>query len=183
MNNFISIKKNVETEIIVKKSKFICNLIKVESQKEAEECKSFYNTRTNLAMDIQNKLNLEKKIKDMINNLKNVTEEIPDPKKKKGLPGSTGGDLEEAIALYQEALNVGLKSNYVDEIFNILSAKKEEGYKNEISKPVVDPKNKMKEKEKDYKSIANKILAEINKYKWKISDDLMEQLNNLVTVG
>ena len=35
MNNFISIKKNVETEIIVKKSKFICNLIKVESQKEA----------------------------------------------------------------------------------------------------------------------------------------------------
>ena len=37
MNNFISIKKNVETEIIVKKSKFICNLIRVESQKEAEE--------------------------------------------------------------------------------------------------------------------------------------------------
>ena len=37
MNNFMSIKKNVETEIIVKKSKFICNLIRVESQKEAEE--------------------------------------------------------------------------------------------------------------------------------------------------
>lgn len=52
MNNFISIKKNVETEIIVKKSKFICNLIKVESQKEAEECikkikKKYYDARHN----------------------------------------------------------------------------------------------------------------------------------------
>ena len=52
MNNFISIKKNVETEIIVKKSKFICNLIKVESQKEAEEYikkikKKYYDARHN----------------------------------------------------------------------------------------------------------------------------------------
>lgn len=50
MNNFISIKKNVETEIIVKKSKFICNLIRVESQKEAEESikkikKKYYDAR------------------------------------------------------------------------------------------------------------------------------------------
>ena len=36
MKNFISIKENVESEITVKKSKFICNLIKVESQIEAE---------------------------------------------------------------------------------------------------------------------------------------------------
>lgn len=52
MNNFISIKKNVETEIIVKKSKFICNLIRVESQKEAEESikkikKKYYDARYN----------------------------------------------------------------------------------------------------------------------------------------
>ena len=52
MNNFISIKKNVETEIIVKKSKFICNLIRVESQKEAEESikktkKKYYDARHN----------------------------------------------------------------------------------------------------------------------------------------
>ena len=52
MNNFISIKKNVETEVIVKKSKFICNLIKVESQKEAEESikkikKKYYDARHN----------------------------------------------------------------------------------------------------------------------------------------
>lgn len=52
MNNFISIKKNVETEIIVKKSKFICNLIRVESQKEAEEFikkikKKYYDARHN----------------------------------------------------------------------------------------------------------------------------------------
>ena len=31
MNNFISIKKNIETEIVVKKS--ICNLVRVETQK------------------------------------------------------------------------------------------------------------------------------------------------------
>lgn len=52
MNNFISIKKNVETEIIAKKSKFICNLIRVESQKEAEESikkikKKYYDARHN----------------------------------------------------------------------------------------------------------------------------------------
>ena len=52
MNNFISIKKNVETEIIVKKSKFICNLIRVESQKEAEESikkikRKYYDARHN----------------------------------------------------------------------------------------------------------------------------------------
>ena len=52
MNNFISIKKNVETEIIVKKSKFICNLIRVESQEEAEESikkikKKYYDARHN----------------------------------------------------------------------------------------------------------------------------------------
>ena len=36
MENFISIKENVQTEIVVKKSKFICNLIKVDTQEEAE---------------------------------------------------------------------------------------------------------------------------------------------------
>lgn len=36
MESFISIKENVKTEIVIKKSKFICNLIKVETQEEAE---------------------------------------------------------------------------------------------------------------------------------------------------
>ena len=52
MENFISIKENIETEIVVKKSKFICNLIKVENQKEAEEYikktkKKYYDARHN----------------------------------------------------------------------------------------------------------------------------------------
>ena len=52
MENFISIKENVQTEIVVKKSKFICNLIKVESQEEAEEHikkikKKYYDARHN----------------------------------------------------------------------------------------------------------------------------------------
>ncbi len=37
INQFYSIENNVETEIIEKKSKFIANLIKVESKEEAEE--------------------------------------------------------------------------------------------------------------------------------------------------
>ena len=36
MESFISIKENIQTELVVKKSKFICNLIKVETQEEAE---------------------------------------------------------------------------------------------------------------------------------------------------
>ena len=52
MGNFISIKENVQTEIVVKKSKFICNLIKVESREEAEEHikkikKKYYDARHN----------------------------------------------------------------------------------------------------------------------------------------
>ena len=49
-----------------------------------------------------------------------------------------------------------------------------EGYKNELSK-ANDPKNK----NKDLKGFANKILEEINKYKWKISSEFMEELNNI----
>ena len=36
MESFISINENIQTELVVKKSKFICNLIKVETQEEAE---------------------------------------------------------------------------------------------------------------------------------------------------
>ncbi len=52
MDNFISIKENVQDEITVKKSKFICNLIKVETQEEAENIikeikKKYYDARHN----------------------------------------------------------------------------------------------------------------------------------------
>ena len=52
MENFISIRENVQTEIVVKKSKFMCNLIRVENQREAEECikkikKKYYDARHN----------------------------------------------------------------------------------------------------------------------------------------
>lgn len=52
MDSFISIKKNVQTEIVIKKSKFICNLIKVETQEEAENIikqikKKYYDARHN----------------------------------------------------------------------------------------------------------------------------------------
>ena len=46
------IKENIQTEIVVKKSKFICNLIKVESQEDAENVikqlkKKYYDARHN----------------------------------------------------------------------------------------------------------------------------------------
>lgn len=52
MDNFISIKENVQSEITVKKSKFICNLIKVETQEEAENTikqikKKYHDARHN----------------------------------------------------------------------------------------------------------------------------------------
>ena len=52
MDKDITIKENVQTEIIVKKSKFICNLIKVENQVEAENIikqikKKYYDARHN----------------------------------------------------------------------------------------------------------------------------------------
>ena len=52
MENFITIKENVQSEIVVKKSKFICNLIKIETQEEAEDIikqikKKYYDARHN----------------------------------------------------------------------------------------------------------------------------------------
>lgn len=52
MENFISIKENVQTEIVVKKSKFICNLIKVDTQEIAEDTikqikKKYHDARHN----------------------------------------------------------------------------------------------------------------------------------------
>lgn len=52
MENFITIKENIQTEIVVKKSKFICNLIKVETHEDAENIikqikKKYYDARHN----------------------------------------------------------------------------------------------------------------------------------------
>ena len=52
MENFLTINENIESEITVKKSKFICNLIKIEKQEEAEEQikkikKKFHDARHN----------------------------------------------------------------------------------------------------------------------------------------
>lgn len=52
MENFITIKENIQTEIVEKKSKFICNLIKVETQEQAENIikqtkKKYYDARHN----------------------------------------------------------------------------------------------------------------------------------------
>ena len=52
MESFITIKENIQAEIVVKKSKFICNLIKIETQEEAEDIikqikKKYYDARHN----------------------------------------------------------------------------------------------------------------------------------------
>ena len=97
-----------------------------------------------------------------------------DQKNKKKKPGEAGTDLEEAISVYEEAINVGLKSNVVEKLFNEISLKKEEYYKNELNK-ANDPKNK----NKDLKGFATKLLDEINNSKWKISEAFKEELNNI----
>ena len=144
-------------------------------KKEVEECKSFYETRTNLALNIQNKIIVEKKCKNVLNSLlssEHITQEDPKNKKKGG--NSLGIELEEAISIYKEAVQIGLKSDIVEKLFNEISAKKEENYKNEINKPV-----DAKSKNKDLKGIATKILNEINNTKWKISKEFIEELNKI----
>lgn len=52
MDNFFTIKGDVQTEIVEKKSKFICNLINVEKQEQAENIikqikKKYYDARHN----------------------------------------------------------------------------------------------------------------------------------------
>ena len=126
-------------------------------------------------MNIQNKLAIEKKCKNILNSLINNELNVnEDPKNKKKLVAPVGTDLDEAISAYKEAVKVGLKSDIVEKLFNEISNKKEENYKNEINKPP-DAKNK----NKDLKGIATKILNEINNSKWKISKEFIEELNKL----
>ena len=144
-------------------------------KREVEECKSFYETRTSLAMNIQNKLMIEKKCKTLLNSLLNNeanANEDPKNKKKGGAPAGT--DLDEAIHAYNEAVQAGLKSDIVEKLFEQISIKKEENYKNEINKPA-DAKGK----NKDLKGIATKILNEINNSKWTISKEFIEELNKI----
>lgn len=52
MESFITIKEDVKIEVVVKKSKFICNLIKADTQEEAENIikqikKKYYDARHN----------------------------------------------------------------------------------------------------------------------------------------
>ena len=144
-------------------------------KKEVEECKSFYETRTSLALNIQNKIIVEKKCKNVLNSLLNNEHVIQeDPKNKKKGANAPGIDLEEAINAYKEAIQIGLKSDVVEKLFNEISVKKEENYKNEINKPV-----DAKSKNKDLKGIATKILNEINNSKWKISKEFIEELNKI----
>jgi hypothetical protein len=144
-------------------------------KKEVEECKSFYETRTSLAMNIQNKLMIEKKCKTLLNSLlTNETNSNEDPKNKKKGGAPAGTDLDEAISAYNEAVQAGLKSDIVEKLFDEISIKKEENYKNEINKPA-DAKGK----NKDLKGIATKILSEINNSKWAISKEFIEELNKI----
>lgn len=52
-------------------------------KKEVEECKSFYETRTSLAMNIQNKIAIENKCKAVFNALINSEHASGDDKNKK----------------------------------------------------------------------------------------------------
>ena len=175
-------KQNTEkmNQDIKKKDEFKINNKKMfdkimnHRKKEVEECKSFYQTRTSLALNIQNKIILEKKCKNVLNSLLNNEHIQDDPKNKKKGVNPVGNDLEEAISVYKEAVQMELKSDIVEKLFNEISAKKEENYKNEINKPP-----DAKSKNKDLKGIANKILNEINNSKWKISKEFIEELNKI----
>ena len=145
-----------------------------QRKKEVEECKSFYQTRTSLAMNIQNKIIIEKKCANILNSLLHNEQLDEDQKNKKKKPGESSSDLEEAVSAYNEAAQIGLKSDVIDKLFNGISVKKEEEYKNEINKPA-DAKNK----NRDLKTVATKILEEINSSKWKISKGFIEELNKI----
>ena len=171
-NEKINLENKKREEFKINNKKILDKMVD-RRKKEVEECKSFYQTRTSLAMNIQNKIAVEKKCTSVLNSLMHNEQNEEDLKNKKK-KADLGTDLDEAIAVYEEAVQIGLKSNVVEKLFEEISGKKEEGYKNELSKA-----NDQKNKNKDMKGFANKILEEINKYKWKISSEFMEELNNI----
>ena len=172
-NEKINLESKQREEFKINNKRMLDKMVN-QRKKEVEECKSFYQTRTSLAMNIQNKIAVEKKCTNALNSLLHTEQNEEDLKNKKKKPGDLGLDLDEAISVYEEAVQIGLKSNVVEQLFNEISVKKEEGYKNEINK-TNDPKNK----NKDLKGLANKILEDINKFKWKISSQFIEELNNM----
>ena len=102
-----------------------------------------------------NKITIEKKCANILNSLLHNEQLDEDQKNKKKKPGESSSDLEEAVSAYNEAAQIGLKSDVIDKLFNEIYVKKEEEYKNEINKPA-DAKNK----NRDLKTVATKILEE-----------------------
>ena len=163
-NEKINLETKQKEEFKINNKKMLDKMMN-QRKKEVEECKSFYQTRTSLAMNIKNKIEVEKKCTTVLNNLLHNEPVEEDPKNKRKKLGDSGPDLEEAISIYEEAVQIGLKSDVVEKLFKEISSKKEENYKNELNK-ANDPKNK----NKDLKGLATKILDEINNSKWKISE-------------
>ena len=117
----INIENKKKEEFKINNKKMLDKMM-TQRKKEVEECKSFYQTRTSLAMNIQNKIQLEKKCNNILNAL--LHSELNEDDLKKNKKKGEGLELDEAINIYEEAVNIGLKSNVVEKLFDEISIKK-----------------------------------------------------------
>ena len=93
-NEKINLESKKKEEFKINNKKMLDKMMN-QRKKEVEECKSFYQTRTSLAANIQNKIAVEKKCTAVLNSLLHSETNEEDQKNKKKKPGE-GTDLEEA---------------------------------------------------------------------------------------
>lgn len=118
-----------------------------------EDNESLKRARDNLKNEIQKKADTEKLITEILNN-----------------KNANNFDFNTAIAAYKDAKNY-LPHNFklTEILFNLISLKKEEHIKNDLKKYTA----------KD-KAAVNKILEDIETNKWKINEEVLKKLHDLI---
>ena len=166
-----------------KDNKLLVEKIINHRKKEQQTKDSFLQTRSGLATNIFQKIQFEKKISDIITKLNENPPTFEKVEKKKGgAKKEENTAYDEAIAIYKEAIKSKEENECIKKLFDVLSELKEKEYTSELSREGNEKsKKENKEANKELKANANKIKEELGKYKWKISEKLLEEINSILS--
>jgi hypothetical protein len=115
-----------------------------------------FKEREDIKNVIQSKKDADKKLQDIIQNENNPSPQF---------------DMNSIVQMYKDILSSSYKSELLERVFNLISRKKEEIFKNDLKK--------VQASVKDSKNVAIKHLEDVRINNWSISEDLMQKMKDL----
>ncbi len=142
----------------------------IENRKKGNNLEEILKSRDEVKGTLFSQIEAEGKLKELLNDIENS--ENNDNEKDKKKKDTNKFDFNNAFDIYKDAINTGLHSDLIHKVFEVLSQKKEESIKEEINKFG-------KGKEKELKTFVQNTLNDITQNKWHISDELLNQLDEI----